>query len=165
MTIHAWRIVKARHSATAFTGDGAKKHGGRWNAPGVAMIYTAGSASLAILEMLVHLQTQELLRHYAIFEVTFDDAWVTAVDVTALPKTWRQSPPPASIQQIGTVWVAGGESAVLRVPCSIVPTEWNYLLNPAHPDSAKITVGSKQPVQFDPRLFKTSAPVHSPSLQ
>src|SRR5437764_448299 len=60
MTLRAWRIVKAKHAATAFSGDGAKKFGGRWNSPGIPAIYLAGSTSLAILEMLVHLQSQEL---------------------------------------------------------------------------------------------------------
>ena len=53
--IRAWRIVKTRYSADAFSGEGARLYGGRWNSPGVAMVYTAGSKSLATLEVLVHL--------------------------------------------------------------------------------------------------------------
>jgi RES domain-containing protein len=158
VTIHAWRIVKTKHAATAFSGDGAKQYGGRWNNPGDAVIYIAGSASLAMLEMLAHLGSQELIKRYVLFEVVFDDALMTAVDPAALPRTWRKSPPPAAVQQIGSDWIAGGRSAVLRVPSVIVPTEWNYLLNPSHPDFAKIAIGPRPPVQFDPRLIKKSAP-------
>lgn len=158
MTIHAWRIVKAKHAATAFTGNGAKRFGGRWNSPGVAVVYVAGSTSLAILEMLVHLESQELMKRYVLFEVTFDDALATAVTPAALPKSWRKSPPPAALQQIGDTWVAQGRSAILRVPSAIVPAECHYMLNPAHPEFAKIAIGPKQPVRFDPRLIKRPSP-------
>ena len=59
---------------------------------------------------------------------------------------------------MGDHWVAGAASAVLRLPSAIVPNEWNYLLNPAHPDFAKITIGPKQHIQIDPRLIKASTP-------
>lgn len=158
MTIHAWRITKAKHASTAFTGGGAKAYGGRWNSPGTAMVYTAGSASLAILEMLVHLQAQDLMHRYVIFEVTFSETLVTAINSAKLPKSWRRSPAPATVQAVGDGWVTGGKSAVLRLPSVIVPSEWNYLLNPALPDFAKITVGPKQPIKFDPRLIKVATP-------
>ncbi|HTV46891.1 MAG TPA: RES family NAD+ phosphorylase [Phycisphaerae bacterium] len=154
MTIHAWRIVKAKHSASAFSGDGAEKFGARWNSRGVSVVYVAGSRSLAMLEILVHLQYEELLKRYVVYEVAFDDALVSSINPATLPRTWRKSPPPVTVQQIGDAWIAGTSSAVLRVPSAIVPTEFNYLLNPAHPDFAKIKIGPKQPVQFDSRLIK-----------
>lgn len=154
MTVRAWRITKAKHATTAFTGGGAKSYGGRWNSPGIAIVYTAGSASLAILEMLVHLQAHDLMRRYVIFELSFDRKLVKTVAAAALPKAWRRSPPPPTVQQVGDDWAAAASSAVLRLPSVIVPTEWNYLLNPAHPDFAKIAIGPKQPIKFDPRLIK-----------
>jgi RES domain-containing protein len=154
MIIHAWRIVKARHKASAFSGDGAKKYGSRWNSPGVAAVHVAGSTSLAMLEMLVHLESQDLMKHYVTFEVTFDDKLIATIAPAALPKNWRRSPPPVAAQQIGDDWIAGAASAILRVPSVIVPTEWNYVLNPAHPDYAKIAIGPEHPVKFDPRLIK-----------
>jgi len=154
MTIHAVRIVKAKHAANAFSGDGARRFGGRWNLPGMAMVYTAGSASLAILEMLVHFKSDELLKKYVLFDVTFDEALVNRVDPAILPKTWRRSPASASVQRIGSAWVEGGASAVLRVPSTIVSSEWNYLLNPAHADFPAIKIGLKKSVQFDARLMK-----------
>jgi RES domain-containing protein len=154
VTLSAWRIVKAKHAAQAFSGEGAKRHGGRWNSPGVAVIYASGSAPLAMLEMLIHLQSQELLKRYVLFDVTFDESLVTKVDRRTLPKTWCKSPPPAAVQRIGDLWVAGGESAVLRVPSVTVAHEWNYVLNPAHADFRKITIGPKRPIWFDPRLIK-----------
>ncbi len=155
MTVRAWRMVKANHADTAFSAEGAKKYGGRWNSPGNAVIYTSGSISLAMLEMLVHLQREELLKRYVLFEVTFDDTIVMEIDRKSLPRTWRKSPTPAAIQRIGDDWVAVGNSAVLRIPSTIVPWESNYILNPAHKDFAKISFGPKQPAGFDPRLYET----------
>ena len=154
MTVRAWRIVKAKHAATAFSGDGAKRYGGRWNTPGGAVVYVAGSMSLAMLEMLVHLQAQELLKRYVLFEVAFDEELVTGIAPRDLPKSWRKNPPPRAAQRLGDAWLAGEVSAVLRVPSAVAPAEWNYLLNPAHRDFARITIGSKQPARFDPRLIK-----------
>ena len=156
MMIHAWRITKAKHAATAFTGGGAKAYGGRWNSPGTAVVYTTGSISLAILEMLVHLQAQYLLRHYVIFPVSFDQTLTATFSPATLP-AWRRSPPPASVQRVGDAWVAGGSSAVLRLPSVVVPSEWNYLLNPAHRDFATCTIGPKQHIKLDPRLIKPPA--------
>ncbi len=154
MTVSAWRIVKAKHAAVAFSGEGARQSGGRWNSPGTAVVYASESASLAMLEMLVHLQSQELLKRYVLFEVTFDESLVQAVDLKALPKAWRKSPPPLSVPQVGDNWVADGKSAALKVPSVIVPNGWNYLLNPAHADFASIVIGPRQPTKFDLRLMK-----------
>ena len=48
-----YRLAKA--AFTALDGEGARLFGGRWNSPGRPMIYTAASPSLAVLEVLVHL--------------------------------------------------------------------------------------------------------------
>jgi RES domain-containing protein len=162
MTLHAVRIVKARHAATAFSGEGARRFGGRWNTPGSALVYTAGSAALAILEMLVHLNAHELMNRYVLFDVSFDDSIVTTIDSAKLPKSWRKSPPPVSVQYTGDAWIAAGTSAVLRVPSTIVPAESNYLLNPAHLDFSSIKIGPRQPIRFDPRLVKTPVSPASP---
>jgi len=155
MTVRAWRITKSKHAGTAFTGIGAKTFGGRWNSPGTAIVYAAGSTSLAILEMLVHLQSHELMNRYVVFELTFDEALVTDALPTMLPKTWRRTPAPASARRIGDDWISGAASAVLRLPSAIVPVESNYLLNPAHPDFERIVIGPKRAIEFDPRLLKT----------
>lgn len=153
MTIRAWRIVKSKLAARAFTGEGARLYGGRWNSPGQTVVYAAGSASLAMLEMLVHLPSRELLHRYVLFELTFDEALVSLCPAN-LSKKWRMSPSPRSNQRMGDEWIATGRSAVLRVPSVIVSSEWNYLLNPSHPDFVKIAIGPKQPLRFDPRLIK-----------
>jgi RES domain-containing protein len=77
---------------------------------------------------------------------------VTTVRVVDLPARWRSYPAPEELAALGTEWVARGTSIALRVPSVIVPTEYNYLLNPAHPDFHRIRIGSAHRFGFDPRL-------------
>ena len=92
MTLTAWRITKRKHAKTAFSGEAARQFGGRWNHPGVAVVYTAGSQSLAALEMLVHLDSSELLQKYVLFEVAIEESLVTQVERSQLPRDWRADP-------------------------------------------------------------------------
>lgn len=153
MTLRAWRIIKAKYAPTAFSGLGAKLYGGRWNSPGVGLIYTAGSMALALLEMLVHTDSKELLKAYVTFEVRFDEKLVRTIEPSALPRNWRRSPPPATLQAIGDDWVSDAASAVLRVPSVIVPGESDFLLNPAHKNFGKIIIGPRQILRIDSRLI------------
>ena len=148
----AWRIVKARHAATAFTGEGAARTGGRWNSRGVPVVYTSSTKSLAALESLVHLNPPVRFKYVAI-RVKFDDALVETVPLKVLPPNWRVEPPPPSSQRIGDDWVLEGRSAVLALPSVIVSGEPNFLLNPAHPDFKRISIGKPERFTFDPRLL------------
>ena len=154
MSITAWRIVKQKNEKTAFSGEGARLYGGRWNSPGTALVYTAQSQSLAVLEMLVHLDSADLLGQYVFFDVVIEEVMIAPVDPTTLPKNWRAEPAPAKLHAIGNAWVAGGTSVALRVPSSLVPAESNYLLNPKHVDFAKLQIGKAGPFQYDPRLAR-----------
>jgi len=145
VTVTAWRICKRRYAATAFDGEGAKRFGGRLNSKGVAIVYTAESVALAALEMLVHLESADLLARYLVRSARFDDSLVSDLDRRKLPKSWRQSPTPHAVQRIGDEWIAGGRSAVLRVPSAVIPSEYNYLLNPAHPDFRHVVLGPSSP--------------------
>jgi hypothetical protein len=89
VTVTAWRIVKRKHARAAFTGEGARLFGGRWNSPGMALVYTAQSQSLAALEMLVHLESPELLANYILFEVGIDESLLARVELSQLPNNWR----------------------------------------------------------------------------
>jgi RES domain-containing protein len=152
--VTAWRITKRKHSRHAFTGEGAREFGGRWNSPGTAVVYTAQSQSLAALEMLVHLDSSDLLMKYVLIGVEFDDSLIGRIEPSALPRNWRSDPAPAELQAIGDNWVLAGSSAVLQVPSALVPGESNFLLNPEHRDFARLTFGKPLAFGFDPRLAK-----------
>jgi RES domain-containing protein len=149
--IHAWRIDRSIYRETAFTGEGAKLYGGRWNSQGVPVIYTAEHKSLAMLEVLVHLHKP---RDYDLYMVSFDEALVQELAVHDLPQNWNVEPPPVDTQKVGDEWVARASSAVLSVPSAVVPEERNFILNPRHPDFEHIEISGWMPCHFDPHLLK-----------
>ncbi len=116
MIVSAWRIAKRKHSKAAFSGEGARLYGGRWNHPGTAMIYTAETQSLAALELLVHLDSTALLDQYILIEVGIEKSLILRLDLKEWPKDWRESPPPARLREIGDAWSEAGKSVALRVP-------------------------------------------------
>jgi RES domain-containing protein len=155
LSVTVWRIVKQKHPPRkAFDGEGPRLHGGRWNSRGTPMVYTAGSQSLAALEMLVHLDSADLMGKYVFFEVTIEEALITSLETGDLPRNWRADPAPAKLRALGDAWVAAATSAVLRVPSSVIPAEHNYLLNPKHEDFTKLQFGKAVPFRYDTRLVE-----------
>lgn len=152
MIMQAWRIVKEKYAATAFSGEGASRTGGRWNSRGIWMVYTSGTKSLAALETLVHLNPPVLFK-YVTFRIEFDAALVEKIALAALPAGWTEEPPPPSTKEVGDLWVKEARSAVLELPSIIIPSEPNFLLNPTHPDFKKIVISKPEPFSFDPRLL------------
>ncbi len=138
-----------------FDGEDAYRFGGRWNSRGTRLFYTAGNLSLAALEMLVHLGSGELLFSYSFAAVEFDESLVLPIEeFQTLPKNWSASPPPLEIQRIGDEWVSSETSMVLKVPTSIMPVEFNYLINIRHPEFSKIKLSEPQDFTFDRRLYE-----------
>lgn len=141
------------HSALypAHSGEGAALFGGRWNPVGIPVIYAAQSASLAALEVLVHYSV--LPKNYHLTEIRIPDSLaILTKERSRLPEDWKRDTPPVSTQRIGQRWVEDAQSAVLRAPSSIVPGEYNYLINPAHADFAVLLFQPPRPFAFDPRL-------------
>jgi RES domain-containing protein len=146
-----WRLLTARFADSAFTGEGARLYGGRWNRKGVLMVYTAGSQSLATLEMLV--QDEPLRARYVMIPVTLPKSLkIERVTEDELPADWRDFAAREHTQAIGTAWAKRKSSAVLAVPSAVIPAEHNYLLNPLHPSFSKIEIGEPQDFITDLRL-------------
>jgi len=148
-----WRITTARFAATAFSGEGARLYGGRWNPKGHEVVYTAESQSLALLELMV--QDEPLRARYVLIPAQLPaDLAVRHVKASALPANWRTLGSRDGLQAIGRAWLEEGRSAVLAVPSAVVPAEHNYLLNPRHPDFARIVIGAPKALDVDVRLLR-----------
>ena len=152
--ITAWRITKNKYQDSAFTGEGAEIAGGRWNSQGTRIVYASSSASLSILEILVHLESSSVLSSYSVIPFHFDESLVSELKKGDLPGGWATHPPPVASQRIGDSWVHDQASLLLKVPSVVVPLESNYILNPAHPDIDKIKVGHPVPLPLDERLTR-----------
>ncbi len=147
-----WRIVKEKHAASAFSGEGARIFEGRWNSTGVRMVYCSQHLSLAALEILVHTQPVTMRDKFRVFRATWDDAILTTIDSRKLPKGWNAQPPGQISKAIGDEWIQSGRSAVLAVPSVIVPLERTFLLNPKHSEFSKIKIKDQGSFSLDPRL-------------
>jgi RES domain-containing protein len=147
-----WRVVKRTHAATAFDGKGAQRFGGRWNSAGRRAVYVSASKSLALLEILVHLDVVQRLPRLAAFAFELDERLIERLAVEQLPRHWRSLRGFAVTQRLGDDWLAAGRGLALAVPSPIVPEELNYLLNPAHPAFARLKLGRPMPFLVDPRL-------------
>jgi RES domain-containing protein len=148
-----WRLLTARYAESAFSGEGGRLYGGRWNRKGVPMVYTAGSQSLAMLELLV--QDEPLRARYVMIAARLPkNLKIERIAPEQLPADWRDLAAREQLQTIGTDWAKRRSSAVLAVPSAVIPSETNYLLNPLHPSFAKIEVGEPQDFITDLRLIK-----------
>jgi len=144
-----YRLVKHKWLGSAFDGEGARRYGGRWNSRGRPCIYLAGSESLAILEVMVHLQDYRVLQHYTLIEIQLPDDGILQLPREQWPADWYEEPAPASTAQLGDTWLASQTSLALAVPSVVVPRELNYLLNPTHPDFSQV-VQSARHIDFAP---------------
>ncbi len=148
-----YRLCSLKYPASS--GAGAALHGGRWNSPGVEVIYASTTVALAVLEIVVNFSV--LPKGYGLTRISIpDDVKITEPFATLkrFPNGWDDPVPTIRTQQLGTAWIRGNASPVLLVPSAVVPHEKNYVLNPNHLDFHKIAFSQPEPFHFDPRLFK-----------
>ena len=151
--ISVYRLVKRKWLAQAFDGEGARLYGGRWNSKGNACVYCAGSESLALLEVLVHVSDAGLARHFVMLELQIPEEHILNARPGTLPSDWRDEPAPPSTASFGDAWLASGQSLALAVPSVIIPRESNYLLNVQHPAfHAVVALAKELEFAVDPRL-------------
>ncbi len=122
---------------------------GRWHAPGNAIVYTADHPASALLEMLVHVDSEDLPKTYQLLEIEIPDG--TRMLEPALPADWRDQPP--LTRGIGISFLASREMPVLSVPSAIVPFAMNYLLNPVLVGESSIGIESVTEHPVDARLL------------
>jgi RES domain-containing protein len=152
--MQVYRLVKARYADDLLDPQGAKRYGGRWNSKGISALYSADSTSLAALELLVHLHRSAILNHYMLATIELPDESVMTLDTRALPQDWRKDPAPPSTQILGDEWLASHQSLALAVPSTIVPQQYNLLINPKHIQFSLLKNAiASEPFLFDSRLL------------
>ena len=155
MTVALWRIAATtpKYVADDLSGTGAKNTGGRWNPVGMAVTYSSENIALAVHETVVHLRSGGLpLNRYLVRIDVPDDVWTARQALTA-PVGWDAMPAGMTSVQAGADWLLSTASALLVVPSVIVPEESNVLINPLHPDAARLVATALRKWYYDQRYF------------
>lgn len=138
-----------KHAANALDGEGAARAGGRWNSPGRRVVYSSATLSLALLEILVHMDPLFLDEVYAAVRVEIPDDAIRTVE--ELLPGW-ESAEPAFLSRLGDGWISRQDSLAISVPSAIVGRERNILINPAHPRFDDLVASPPEPFAIDARL-------------
>ena len=142
-----------REHAHKMDGAGAARNGGRWNPPGVPLLYTSSHRSLALCEVLVHFPDLEVFPtdyEFITYRVSGRHS-VWRPHVRTLPSGWDD---PGAVrkeaQELGMRF-HGSEDLLLRLPSAVVPHEFNYLINPRHVQE-HVRIIRREPFKLDERL-------------
>jgi RES domain-containing protein len=148
-----FRITKEQY-ADDLSGLGAYLYGGRWNRPGTYALYTSEARSLALLELLVHFNSQAALKHNYLFislEVPDSDIKTVELPITNLNNNLLNN---EELWQVTETFFFKEKCLAIRVPSVIIPDEYHIIINPLHHDMSKIDVIKKQAITIDQRLFQ-----------
>jgi RES domain-containing protein len=146
-----YRVGSTKY-ANDLSGEGARLNGGRWNHPLTACVYTAASRALAVLELTVNSNIYNIPRALSIVSVEVPNTNIQTFTTADLPGDWRDTPAPASTKDFGTKLLQAAIHPVIRFPSSIIPEEFNYILNPAHPDSKLFKIVEMKDFVYDVRI-------------
>ena len=140
--------------ADDLTGNGARLTGGRWNSKGLPLVYTSSSRALCTAEVAVHVPLGILPHDYSIITIAVPDTVSFQVfDYKKLPQAWSRFPYDPLTQSIGDNFIKAGKDAIFKVPSAVVQGDFNYLINPMHPDIKKVKIKSIESYKWDKRLF------------
>ena len=146
-----YRIGITKHAAD-LTGEGARLNGGRWNHKGTPCIYTSESRALALLEYTVNVNIYDIPRtlSYTILEIP--DAGIQELKEEDLPGNWKDVPAPSSIKDFGTALLKALKTPAIKIPSSVIPDEFNYILNPKQPDNRNFKILDIKDFVYDVRI-------------
>ena len=153
-----WRLCRAPFAAEAFSGEGARRFGGRSNSRGVPMVYASTSLALAAIELFVHLEPSQAPRDLVYLSAILPEGEpARTLDSAELPPEWwtdNVAAGPGSTRDLGDTWMRDRSSLALMVPSVPIRVEWNVLVNPLHPRMGELWIDSPQPFVFDARMFQ-----------
>lgn len=149
-----FRLCKSIY-ADDLSGRGAEQFGGRWNSKGTPMIYTGQSRALSTVEIAVHTPLGNLPNDYVLVTIEVPDKLsLIKLEEITLPPDWQSFPHSDTTQKIGDQFIRDGLFLLMQVPSAVVQGEYNYLLNPNHPEFRKVKISKIEKFTFDERLFK-----------
>ena len=152
--MRVWRICRKPYVDIALDGIGGMYTSGRWHNKGHPIVYTATSAALAALEVLVHVDPLTAPTDLRLLAIELPDDLTTEVlELVSLPDGWHSAPAPTALQSLESSWLTSGRTAALNVPSAVINVERNVLLNPRHPQMQRLRILSDEAFSFDTRLL------------
>ncbi len=150
--LHLWRITTGPHPI--WSGEGARRFGQRWNPPGLPAIYAGTSFALCLVEILVHANRRTPPSAARYIQATISADISRETFNPGDHPGWNNPHDPSAAQAFGRQWLSERRSAILLVPSVVTAgLDTNVVVNPDHPDVARIGIGPETPVRLDPRLF------------
>ncbi|MCW3091033.1 MAG: hypothetical protein JWP81_2102 [Ferruginibacter sp.] len=146
-----YRVSKTKY-ASDLRGEGARLFGGRWNNKMIGCVYASESRALAVLEYTVNVNIDEVPRALSIVTIDIPDRKIRVLKEADLPGDWKRSPAPSSTKNFGSKLLLDASESIIKIPSTVIPDEFNYLLNPLHPDSKKIKIIKIEDFVYDVRI-------------
>ena len=147
--------LSQRRFAKPLSGKGGAIKGGRWNSPGVELIYTASNRSLALAELAVQFAIGTMPRDYVMITIYVPpDISTMRITETVLPANWNTFPHGTASQAIGDKFVADNRYCAFHLPSAVTKGDYNVLINPHHAEFAKVKIIDIEDFPFDRRIFK-----------
>ena len=149
-----YRVGKTRY-ARDLSGEGARLYGGRWNHKLTACLYSSESRALAVLEYTVNVNIDDIPRALSITSIELPNAVIEELSMADLPGNWMEIPAPSSTKDFGTNVLKDANSPIVKIPSTVIPEEFDYLLNPLHPGSKGFKIVEIKDFVFDVRIKMT----------
>ncbi len=147
-----YRVANLKYKDFTLTGTGAEKVGGRWNEIGTRTVYCSENISLALLEYYVHSENIAYLpKSILIAKIEFPDDFEIN-ELESLPSGWNQYPYSAVTTGIFSKLAKNRDFFALKVPSTIVPHEYNILLNPLFKNFGQVEIKEFMELSVDERL-------------
>jgi len=146
-----YRIERQLYLNEILNGRGAAlSQGNRWNSLHTAMVYTSGSRSLAILEVLTRIDLfTDLPEDRLLVELEIPNSlFIEKLEIQTLPKNWNNFPPNKTTQGLGDTFIRKASIPILQVPSSLVKGEFNFLINPTFAGVSNIQIISTEPLDL-----------------
>lgn len=148
-----FRLSRAKYKHD-LSGKGAELAGGRWNSVGISLLYTSANRALCTTEIAVHTPLGIVPKDYRLIIIELPEVIIEKVDISILPKSWNTSPHQKFTKRYGDEFVYKNDRLILQVPSAVIQGEFNYLINPKHPDFTAIKIIKTETFKFDKRLFE-----------
>ena len=152
-----YRLVRQARARDAFSGEGPRRFGGRWNPKNIPVVYGSEHLSLAVLEFRVNQGGYDPDGQYVYFQFEFDEASFERVETP--PVNWltrfKEDGSTTAAQAFGERWFLEKRAAILSVPSAVIRIERNFVLIPQHSDFEKVTIAPAEKLDLEGLLFST----------